>query len=232
VSAEASVATNSEATVSVCLTCGMIETLVEYVKQAGRLPDDHACEYTILPLPQGLSMAAMLEEANKERRLPRCSDCGALHPSIWSFSEGKARCKACAQSNWRELWKASVDGLVEETSDDPIDELLKYGRGGPIAAAKDAPVTKPLAKGRPRVYHCLVGQKCERCNSAPDIIYNHDFIWCCKSCIVKSVDNWAVYVTTSDPYDASTGYPVRKNKRLLAEWRESEGITVIKTGVE
>jgi hypothetical protein len=50
--------------------------------------------------------------------------------------------------------------------------------------------------------------------------------------VVKVVDNWSVYVTGSDPYDAATGYPVRRNKRLLSAWRESEGLAVVKVDVE
>jgi hypothetical protein len=233
---EAGVATSPEVpTVSVCLTCGMIETLVEVARISGKLPafPDHECEWTSLPLEQGLVMAAMLEAASKESRLPRCADCGVLSPSIWSFSENKSRCKPCAQSNWRELWKASVDELVTETSDDPIEELLRNGVSRQsTGVAEKAAITRPLAKGRPRVYHCLVGQKCERCGASPDIIYNHDFVWCCKPCIVKVVENWSVYVTTSDPYDATTGYPVRRNRQLLAKWRAAESLAVVKVDVE
>lgn len=226
--------------VAVCLTCGMIETLLPAMRELGRIPaePDHECSFTDLPIEQGMQMAALLSEASAALRLPRCSECGVLYPSIYSFSEGKARCKPCAQSNWKEIWAQSVEVVVEEAADDPIEQILRYGRFG--ASASTAPKLKPQlqTRGRPRKHICAAGQRCERCGSAPEFIYNWDEAWWCKECIIKFLaesgepDGWSVYAAGSDPYDAATGYPVRRNRKLLSAWREAEHITVVRVGID
>lgn len=108
----------------ICLTCGMLEHLRAVVEANGELPDDHECEFIELPVEVALATAEMFESERKRGIMPRCVDCGNIPVETFHVSSGEGRCRRCARVNWREMWKESTAGLLQDIAEeDPLSNL-------------------------------------------------------------------------------------------------------------